>query len=79
MRLTVACLFRHTINGNIFAGKYRLVKKVTGSAVKRLKEDFAREDQIMKLLRNPYLTKVKISLIGWLIPLGFDSVIRHCL
>lgn len=51
-------MFKRTVNGYIFGGKHRLVKKVTLSAVNQLKDDFAREEKILRLLRHPYLTKV---------------------
>ncbi|RZF39962.1 hypothetical protein LSTR_LSTR002365 [Laodelphax striatellus] len=42
--------------GNIYSGKYRIVKKVTNEAVKDLEENIKIEEKNMYFLRHPFLT-----------------------
>lgn len=59
MRLSAVLCFKKTVNGYIFGGKHRLVQQVKYKAMEELKQDFERQDKIMKLLRYPYLTQVR--------------------
>uniref|UniRef100_A0A6M2DJU1 Putative mitochondrial ribosome protein 63 n=1 Tax=Xenopsylla cheopis TaxID=163159 RepID=A0A6M2DJU1_XENCH len=43
-------------NGNIFRGKYRLVKQVTQRGLEKLRKDYELEEKNMLYLRHPYLT-----------------------
>ncbi|XP_058443085.1 large ribosomal subunit protein mL63 [Malaya genurostris] len=56
MRQTLTLLFKKTVNGHIFRGKNRLVKRVTANAVQTLRQDYERTEHNMALLLNPYLT-----------------------
>lgn len=44
--------------GHMHRGKYRYVRPVTLKEMNLLREEYARTDRVMKLLVNPYLTKV---------------------
>ncbi|KAG6463680.1 hypothetical protein O3G_MSEX014004 [Manduca sexta] len=62
MKLTLILLRRNRMpNGHIFRGKERLVKQVESKHLRRLKEDFAVEEQNMFYLRFPYLTEAESS------------------
>lgn len=58
---------RELFRGNMFRGKYRYVKPVKKKDMIMLEEEFKREERVMKLLMNPYLSKVsaffRISLV----------------
>ncbi|XP_059607618.1 uncharacterized protein LOC132255550 [Phlebotomus argentipes] len=56
MRLSLVCLFKKTVNGHIFRGKYRLVKPVSRKAMETLRAQYNVMEQNMLYLRNPYLT-----------------------
>lgn len=58
MRLTVLCLFKQKWPGNIFTGKNRYVPKVTHKAMEQMRTEYARQEQVMLLLRHSYLSKV---------------------
>lgn len=60
MRLTVALgtIKRELFKGNMFRGKYRYVKPVTLKEMTILEEEYKREERVMKLLLNPYLSMV---------------------
>lgn len=60
MRLTALLFFQQKWAGNIYTGKNRYVKKVTLKAMNQLREEYARQEQVMFLLRYPYLTTVRI-------------------
>lgn len=51
---------REVFKGNLFRGKYRYVKPVKLKAMKELQQQYEREERVMKLLLNPYLTVVNI-------------------
>lgn len=60
MKLTLVLLRRNRMpNGNIFRGKERLVKQVEPKHLRRIKEDFAIEEQNMLYLRFPYLSEAE--------------------
>ncbi|XP_055678257.1 uncharacterized protein LOC129787004 [Lutzomyia longipalpis] len=56
MRLSLVCLFKRTVNGHIFRGKDRLVKRVSKRAMERLRVEYDLMEQNMLYLRHPYLT-----------------------
>lgn len=56
----VLCRYRNNPKGNIFTGKYRLVKKVTFEDIQKLRDQFEIEEQNMFYLRHPYLTPVSM-------------------
>uniref|UniRef100_A0A6B2EFF0 Putative ribosomal protein 63 mitochondrial n=1 Tax=Phlebotomus kandelakii TaxID=1109342 RepID=A0A6B2EFF0_9DIPT len=56
MRLSLACLFKKTVNGHIFRGKNRLVKPVSKRAMERLRTEYDLMEQNMLYLRHPYLS-----------------------
>ncbi|XP_058814893.1 large ribosomal subunit protein mL63 [Topomyia yanbarensis] len=56
MRLTLVSLFKKSVNGHIFRGKYRLVQRVTPGAVQTLTRDYKQIEHNMALLLRPYLT-----------------------
>ncbi|XP_062559734.1 large ribosomal subunit protein mL63 [Armigeres subalbatus] len=56
MKLTVINLFKKTVNGHIFRGKNRLVKRVTPGSVEMLRRDYEQTERNMALLLKPYLT-----------------------
>lgn len=60
MRLTTALftIKRKLFKGDMFRGKYRYVKPVTLKDMQLLEEEYKREERIMKLLLNPYLSVV---------------------
>lgn len=60
MRLTAAlCTIRRELfKGNMHRGKYRYVKPVTLKEMNFLEEEYKREERVMKLLLNPYLSVV---------------------
>ena len=58
MRLSVMCLFKKTVNGHIFRGKDRLVRRVGKRAMENLRNEYERQEKNMLLLRHPYLTPV---------------------
>lgn len=62
MHLTLINFFKKTVPGHIFRGKRRLVKPVSRRAMDTLRREYEREEQVMLLLRHPYLTVV--SAIG---------------
>lgn len=49
---------RELFRGNMRRGKYRYVKPVKSKEMNILRAEFEREERIMKLLINPYLTRV---------------------
>lgn len=59
MRLSLICLFKKSVNGHIFRGKDRLVKRVSKQAMETMRTEFDRQENVMKLLRYPYLTTVR--------------------
>lgn len=56
MHLTIVNLFKKSVNGHIFRGKYRLVKRVTPRAVQSLTHDYELTERNMALLLKPFLT-----------------------
>ncbi|XP_030386623.1 ribosomal protein 63, mitochondrial [Scaptodrosophila lebanonensis] len=56
MHLTLINFFKKTVPGHIFRGMRRLIKPVSKNAMESLKREYERQDQIMLLLRHPYLT-----------------------
>ncbi|XP_028172969.1 uncharacterized protein LOC114361939 [Ostrinia furnacalis] len=48
-------------NGHLFRGKDRLVKPVQSKDLRKLRSDFAVEEQNMFYLRFPYLTEAESS------------------
>ncbi|XP_016939037.1 large ribosomal subunit protein mL63 [Drosophila suzukii] len=56
MRLTLINMFKKTVPGHIFRGKRRLVKPVSQRAMDTLTREYERQEQVMLLLRHPYLT-----------------------
>lgn len=60
MQLTLINFFKKTVPGHIFRGKRRLVKPVSKKAMDTLTREYERQEQVMLLLRNPYLTLVCI-------------------
>ncbi|KAI9590346.1 ribosomal protein 63, mitochondrial [Glossina fuscipes] len=56
MHLTLINFFKKTVPGHIFRGKRRLVKPVGRRAMETLRREYEREEQVMLLLRHPYLT-----------------------
>lgn len=58
MHLTLMCLFKKSVNGHIFRGKDRLVKRVSKNAMETLRNEYERQERNMLLLRHPYLTPV---------------------
>lgn len=58
MQLTFINFFKSTVPGHIFRGKRRLVKPVSKRAMETLTREYERQEQIMFLLRHPYLTLV---------------------
>ncbi|KFB35441.1 hypothetical protein ZHAS_00002139 [Anopheles sinensis] len=61
MRLSVVNFFKKSVNGHIFRGKYRLVKRVTPRATQSLIREYEQTEANMKLLLHPYLTKEQSS------------------
>ncbi|XP_052869678.1 ribosomal protein 63, mitochondrial [Anopheles cruzii] len=61
MRLTVVNFFKKSVNGHIFRGKHRLVKRVTHSSMATLVREYEQTEANMKLLLHPYLTKEQSS------------------
>ncbi|XP_075983704.1 uncharacterized protein LOC142981581 [Anticarsia gemmatalis] len=62
MKLTLILFRRNRLpNGHLFRGKDRLVRKVELKDLRKLKEDFAIEEQNMFYLRFPYLTEAESS------------------
>ncbi|KAH8386490.1 hypothetical protein KR093_000792 [Drosophila rubida] len=57
MHLTIVNFFKKTVPGHIFRGKRRLVKPVSKRAMETLTREYERQEQIMLLLRHPYLTQ----------------------
>lgn len=60
MRLSVVQFFKKSVNGHIFRGKYRLVKRVSLQAMNTLQKEYEIQDRNMMLLRHPYLTAVSV-------------------
>lgn len=58
MRLTVVNFFRQRWPGSMYRGKYRFVPPVKLADINRIKEEYARQERVMVLLRNPYLSVV---------------------
>ncbi|KAH8321164.1 large ribosomal subunit protein mL63 [Drosophila bipectinata] len=56
MQLTLINFFKKTVPGHIFRGKRRLVKPVSKKAMDTLTREYERQEQVMLLLRHPYLT-----------------------
>jgi len=58
MRLSLVCLglLKKRIPGNLYRGKNRIVRPVTARHMKDVRKEFDRQDEIMYLLRYPYLT-----------------------
>lgn len=63
MRLSLVCLFKKSVNGHIFRGKDRLVKRVSKNAMDTLVKEYERQEANMLLLRHPYLTPVRFYYI----------------
>ncbi|XP_053659101.1 ribosomal protein 63, mitochondrial [Anopheles marshallii] len=61
MRLSLVNFFKKSVNGHIFRGKNRLVKRVTPRAMQTLVREYERTEANMKLLLHPYLTKEQSS------------------
>lgn len=59
MQLTLINFFKSTVPGHIFRGKRRFVKPVSKRAMETLTREYERQEQIMFLLRHPYLTLVR--------------------
>lgn len=60
MKLTQILFRRNRLpNGHLFRGKDRLVRQVLPKDLRKIKEDFAIEEQNMLYLRFPYLTEVR--------------------
>jgi len=59
MRLTLACMsqLKKRIPGNLYRGKNRIVAPIKMRDMERTRKEFERQDQIMYLLRYPYLTQ----------------------
>ncbi|XP_001864944.2 LOW QUALITY PROTEIN: ribosomal protein 63, mitochondrial [Culex quinquefasciatus] len=55
MQLTLVQFFKKSVNGHIFRGKYRLVKRVTPRSVESLRRDYEQTERNMSLLLKPYL------------------------
>uniref|UniRef100_A0A182Q1B1 ADP-ribosylation factor-like protein 13B n=1 Tax=Anopheles farauti TaxID=69004 RepID=A0A182Q1B1_9DIPT len=53
--------FKKSVNGHIFRGKNRLVKRVTPRAAQSLIREYEQTEANMKLLLHPYLTKEQSS------------------
>lgn len=49
---------RKLYKGDMYRGKYRFVKPVKLKDMNLLKAEYERNDRVMKLLINPYLTQV---------------------
>jgi len=64
MRLTLINMFKKTVPGHIFRGKRRLVKPVSQRAMDTLTREYERQEQVMLLLRHPYLTLVSCPAIS---------------
>lgn len=62
MQLTLALLFKRSVNGHIFRGKDRLVKRVSLRAMDTLRRQYQQEEENMALLSRPFLTLVVISM-----------------
>lgn len=58
MRLSVVNFFKKSVNGHIFRGKHRLVKRVTPRSTASLIREYEQTEANMKLLLYPYLTRV---------------------
>lgn len=56
MHLTLVNCFKKSVNGHIFRGKYRLVKRVTPASVQSLQREYEQTERNMALLMKPYLT-----------------------
>lgn len=63
MHLTAALnvIRRKLFKGNMFRGKYRYVKPVKLRDMIMLEEEYKREERVMKLLLNPYLSVVCVK------------------
>ncbi|XP_055614255.1 ribosomal protein 63, mitochondrial [Uranotaenia lowii] len=61
MHLTLINFFKKSVNGHIFRGKYRLVKRVTPRAVQTLRRDYEQTEQNMAFLLKPFLTMEQSS------------------
>lgn len=55
------CLFKKSVNGHIFRGKYRLVKPVSPKSMNTLRKEYEIQENNMLLLRHPYLSQVSVS------------------
>lgn len=58
MFITVANMFKKTVNGHIFRGKNRLVKQVSRRAMDTLEREYALQERNMMLLLKPFLSVV---------------------
>lgn len=58
MRLSAINFFKKSVNGHIFRGKYRLVKRVSLQAMNTLQKEYEIQERNMLLLRHPFLTAV---------------------
>lgn len=63
MRLTVINFFKQKWPGSMYRGKNRFVPAVKYADIQRAKKEFARQEKIMALLMNPYLTRVSAFLL----------------
>ncbi|XP_050082195.1 ribosomal protein 63, mitochondrial [Anopheles aquasalis] len=61
MRLSVINFFKKSVNGHIFRGKHRLVKRVTPRSTASLIREYEQTEANMKLLLYPYLTREQSS------------------
>lgn len=60
---------REIFKGSMHRGKYRYVKPVKIGDMIMLEEEYKREERVMKLLLNPYLSVVCVKC--WCIPFHF--------
>ncbi|ETN64402.1 hypothetical protein AND_003868 [Anopheles darlingi] len=61
MRLSVINFFKKSVNGHIFRGKHRLVKRVTPRSTASLIREYEQTEANMKLLLYPYLSREQSS------------------
>lgn len=63
MHITAALsvIRRELFRGSMFRGKYRYVKPVKIKDMIMLEEEYKREERVMKLLLNPYLSVVCVA------------------
>ena len=64
MHLTLVNMFKRSVNGHIFRGKYRLVMRVSQTAMDSKVREYEVQENNMRLLRNPYLTIVSYTILN---------------